>query len=120
MNQANIEIFCNNVQKSNPTTHAILEDIPVSKPNIQIIIITEPWIGQVRTDTQEKGTVRHHLWNCWVPTKIENARVAIYARKNCRLRIIPLLHLPYANEHILPVEISDGKKSITLIAVYNT
>ena len=119
MNNADIGIYCSNIKTINPATHATLQHVAENLPHIHIIIITEPWIGQVRADTQEKGTVHHPKWKVIAPSEIEKARVVVYVRKTSPFRVIPLLHLPYANELILPLEVSDNKSSFKLIAVYN-
>src|SRR5277367_3811707 len=56
-NQFSFTIFSNNVHCSNPITHTILQSAASSSPLTQIIIITEPWIGTIRSETGEKGTV---------------------------------------------------------------
>jgi Endonuclease-reverse transcriptase len=119
MNNTNIDIFYSNVKTQNPATQAILQHVAENLPNTHIVIITEPWISTVRSDTQEKGTVHHPKWRVIAPTDIAKARTIIYTRKTSTLRFTPLLHLPYANELILPIEVSDGTRSFKLIAVYN-
>jgi ribonuclease HI len=116
-----IEIFCNNVHESNPITATILHKHSNPKFRAPIIVITEPWVGTVRAETQEKGTVRHPDWKCITPTSIRDMRVAVYYRKDAPYRVTPLTHEQCSSTGILPVKITMGESfSITLIAVYNS
>src|ERR1700730_11092454 len=116
-----ISVFCNNVHRSNHITHAILQSLASPNSNTKIAIITEPWIGTIRAQTQEKGTVNHPDWKCITPTNIREADVAIYYRKNSGLRVTPLPHYETLAKHTLPIQISIGENfKITLIAIYNS
>jgi hypothetical protein len=114
-------VMCN-VNRSNPITHSILHNIADNFNNTDIIIITEPWIGVIRSETQEKGTVNHPAWRCYVPRNVAKADVAIYLRKESPLRITPLPSHPFAtNKHTLTVQVSLGDNfMINLIAAYNS
>ena len=114
-----LHVFCNNVHRSNHITHSILHTLANDTSTIDIVIITEPWIGTIQSDTQEKGTVNHKDWICLTPTLIQNAGVSLYYRKHSTFRIVPLHHAPYATNHILPVRITKPDFEITLIAIYN-
>jgi ribonuclease HI len=117
----NLSIFCNNVHRSNPITHAILQTLASPESKTNIVIITEPWIGTVRAETQEKGTVNHPDWRCITPNNIAKADVAVYYRKAAPFRITPLSHKDFAGSCLLPIEIEIGDDfSATLIAVYNS
>jgi ribonuclease HI len=122
MNYKALKITCINVHTSNHITHAILQDhANPETSNTDIIIITEPWIGVVRSDTQEKGTNSHYDWKCIVPANIKEARVAIYVRKSANIKVIPLLHEPYKRNDILTARISlTENESFLLYAVYNS
>ena len=114
-----LHILCNNVHRTNDITHSILSTLIRTNSTVDIVIITEPWIGTIRSDTQEKGTVNHNDWICLTPPQITNAGVTLYYKKHSNLRIVPLLHYPYANDHVLPVRITKPDFELTLIAVYN-
>jgi hypothetical protein len=114
-----LNIFCNNVHRTGPITHSILTTLSKPDSTTDIVIITEPWIGTVRPDTQEKGTNSHPDWICITPPQIINAGVTLYHKKQSNLRVVPLHHVPYANNHVLPVLITKQDFEITLIAVYN-
>jgi hypothetical protein len=120
-NEVKISVFCNNIHRSNPTTHAILQSLtsPMSKTNI--IAITEPCIGTIHTETQEKGTVNHLDWQCITLTNITKADIAIYYRKMALFHITPLSHEEFTGNCLLPIQITIGEDfSATLIAVYNS
>jgi ribonuclease HI len=119
--EVKLSVFCNNVHRSNPISHAILQTLADPASRTDIVVITEPWIGTVRAETREKGTVNHPDWRCITPTNIAKADVAIYYRKSAPFRITPLSHEEYAGECVLPVQISLGEDfSALLIAVYNS
>ena len=116
-----ISIFCNNVHRSNHITHAILQTQAHPDSKTDIIIITEPWIGTVRAETQEKGTVHHLDWQCIPPQNIQRADVTIYIRKTSPLRVHPLTHSEIANESVVPIQVSMGEEfSVTIVGVYNS
>jgi len=113
-----ISILCANVHSSNHITHSILQ---TTKHDAHIIIITEPWIGTVRAETQEKGTVHHQLWHCIMPPNTSEARVSVYYRKNLPFRVVPLMHSPFTCNHIIPFHIVvPDKPPILVLAIYNS
>jgi len=116
-----LSVFCNNVNRSNYITHSILNDLASPDSKYDIFIATEPWIGTVRCDTNEKGTVNHLDWRCITPTIPSESNVTLYYRKNAPFRVTPLPHLDFANESILPVKITiQDNFSIILVAIYNS
>jgi hypothetical protein len=123
MNHAQIVIstFCNNVHRSNHLTHAILQAQSHPRSQTNIIIITEPWIGTVRAESQEKGTVHHPAWRCITPPNVANANVTVYYQKDTPFRVCPLSHLNIASESILPISVSAGEDfSIMIMGIYNS
>jgi hypothetical protein len=117
----NIAILSNNTNRQNAITHSILHDLADANSKTNLIIITEPWIGTIRAETQEKGTVSHRDWHCIAPQNIETANVTIYYRKNSPFRAIPLTHLEIATGSILPIQITtQDKRQFTVIGVYNS
>jgi hypothetical protein len=123
MNEDNTEIsiLCNNVHRSNPITHAILQTLANPENKTNVIIITELWIGTIQAETQEKGTVNRLDWRCVNPTNTAKAGMAIYYRKTALFHVTPLSHLDFASNSLLPIQISIGDEfSITLVAVYNS
>jgi hypothetical protein len=120
-NHVCISVFCNNVHRSNHITHAILHHLSDPENNTNIIIITEPWIGVVRAETREKGTVHHPDWRCIAPKNVAEADVIVYYKKTAPFRVTPLSHLDYATDYILPTLITIGDSfSLTLTAIYNS
>jgi ribonuclease HI len=116
-----LNIYSNNVHHTNHITHAILQAHANHKSKTDIIIITEPWIGTVHAETQEKGTVRHPDWHCITPASLQEMGVALYHRKGAPFRIIPLVHETFAKSCILPVRITMANNfSLLLLAVYNS
>ena len=93
-------MFQNNINKSSPITHAILNDYVSSK---DVILIQEPWSGPIGTgksDTCSDGTPifgmpHQSSWNVFHPTRISddrssNPRVAAYVNrrlKNCQVSV---------------------------------
>jgi hypothetical protein len=116
-----LSVFCANVHRSNHIHHSILQaHANPDTSNTNIIIITEPWIGTVRADTQEKGTVRHPDWQCIVPMPVSQAGVALYYRKSAQFRVNPLLHEPFKHNHIITARLSMDEFPLLLFAVYNS
>jgi hypothetical protein len=116
-----ISIFSNNAHRSNHITHTILQELAKPEHSTNIIIITEPWIGTIHAETQEKGTVHHREWNCITPKNIETANVTIYHRRNAPFRTAPLNHLNIASDSILPIQITtNNQQQIYMIGVYNS
>jgi ribonuclease HI len=114
-------ILCNNVHRSNHISHTILQAHADPSSNTNIIILTEPWIGTIRTETGEKGTAHHPSWTCILPTNTEKAKVSLYYRKSAPFRVTPLAHEAYACNSIIPVRITMGDSfSLLLLAVYNS
>jgi len=122
MNRKKIRITCINVHTSNHITHTILQNhANPETSDTDIIIITEPWIGTVHADTQDKGTNTHHDWKCYIPTKISEARVAVYIQKSTQIQFNLLFHKPYKHNYILTARISlVQSKSFLLYAMYNS
>ena len=120
-NHFSLSVFCANVHRSNPITHTILQTHSAPSSDISVIIITEPWIGTVCAETNEKGTVKHPDWHCIMPSPIHSARVALYHKKSAPFRAAPLIHSPFSSRNILPVRITmDDSFSLLLLAVYNS
>ena len=120
-NHFSLSVFCANVHCSNPITHTILQTHSAPSSDISVIIITEPWIGTVCAETNEKGTVKHPDWHCIMPSPIHSARVALYYKKSAPFRAAPLIHSPFSSRNILPVCITmDDSFSLLLLAVYNS
>ena len=129
LNTRPIHVFQNNVNRSSPITHAILNDHVLSK---DIILIQEPWtgfIGTGKSDTCSDGTPifgmpHQSSWNAFLPTQISvdrssNPRVAAYVNrrlKNCQISVRADIS---SHRDILILELRSRKRSLLIVNLYN-
>jgi hypothetical protein len=115
-----INIYCANVNNRNDTTHALLHKLATATFQFHIVIVTEPWIGIIQTDTLAMGTVRHQAWEILMPTSAAHARVCVYYRKNLPFRIEPDSSFWPLTSFMVPIKIHHGDTTFNIIATYNS
>jgi endonuclease/exonuclease/phosphatase family metal-dependent hydrolase len=115
-----LNVFCCNVQHSNPTTHAILRELSHPDSKTDIVIITEPWMGTIRQETLEKGTVHHPEWTCFMPRPLHSAKVSLYLRNSSPIRIIQTNLDDTSSDDIISVQAYIIDTPILIYAVYNS
>ena len=83
-----IRFLSQNVNRSNVTTHALLNSSSLSSSTFDIVLIQEPWFGFIGTNTSTgsdiRGTVAHRDWVCLIPPSPpdSNPDVLFYVRKH--------------------------------------
>ena len=128
-NSGPIRVFQNNVKKSSPITHAILNQYATSK---DLLILQEPWTGPVGTGKSDScadgtpifGMPNQASWNAFHPVPITddrstNPRVAIYVNRSLKKYQVSIRSDLSSHRDLIALEIRSRKKSLLIINVYN-
>ena len=124
-----IRFFQNNINRTNPTMHLILNEMI---GNFDVILVQEPWngfIGTARSDTNPEGTailgqVNHSSWHQFIPCpvsedKSRTPRVSAYVSKAIsKIQVTQRADI-ITHRDILPIQFSNGDHSLLVINIYN-